>query len=224
MILLILLKNITFRLGKVDTHFICDMFTGILTHNSINLSDVVRSTGNYNIKKGVERLERHLDNLGEIEDVINTNYTELIKPYINNRKLYFVDRSDIVKDEKTNFENLGFVMDGSDSHKIKFGYQISEITTIDNCNQPISLVSELRSSNDDDYISDNELWMKHISDVFNVYGNGTFIFDRGYDGAILMEKMAKLGCDIIIRARYLDRKVYVDGEKTTISDLAKKHK
>ena len=36
-------KNITLGLGKVDTHFMCDMFTGILSHNSINLSDVVRS-------------------------------------------------------------------------------------------------------------------------------------------------------------------------------------
>ena len=69
----------------------CNMFTGILTHNSINLSDVVRSTRNYNIKKGVERLERHLDTFNRIESVINFNYTDLIKPYINNRKLYFVD-------------------------------------------------------------------------------------------------------------------------------------
>ena len=84
-------KNINNGLGKVDTHFMCNMFTGILTHNSINLSDVVRSTRNCNIKKGVERLERHLDTFNKIESVINVNYTELIKPYINNRKLYFVD-------------------------------------------------------------------------------------------------------------------------------------
>ena len=162
-------KNINNGLGKVDTHFMCNMFTGILTHNSINLSDVVRSTRNCNIKKGVERLERHLDTFNKIESVINVNYTELIKPYINNRKLYFVDRIDIGKDEKTNFENLGFVLDGSDSHKIKFGYQINEITTIDNCNQPISLICELRSSKDGEYLSDNELWMKHISTVFITY-------------------------------------------------------
>ena len=73
------------------------------------------------------------------------------------------------KMKKTNFENLGFVLDGSDSHKIKFGYQINEITTIDNCNQPISLICELRSSKDGEYLSDNELWMKHISTVFITY-------------------------------------------------------
>ena len=117
----------------------------------------------------MERLERHLDTFNKIESGINVNYTELIKPYINNRKLYFVDRIDIGKDEKTNFENLGFVLDGSDSHKIKFGYQINEITTIDNCNQPISLICELRSSKDGEYLSDNELWMKHISTVFITY-------------------------------------------------------
>ena len=46
--------------------------------------------------------------------------------------------------KKLIFENLGFVLDGSDYHKIKFGYQINEITTVDNCNQPIILVFELR--------------------------------------------------------------------------------
>ena len=80
-------KNISTGLGKVDTHFMCDMFTGILSHNSINLSDVVRSTGNTNIKKGVERLERHLDSFGDIESIIEVNYTKMIKPYINNRKV-----------------------------------------------------------------------------------------------------------------------------------------
>lgn len=45
--------------------------------------------------------------------------------------------------------------------------------------------------------------MKHISTVFNTYGNGTFVCDRGYDGAILMEKMAKLGCDFILELNIL---------------------
>ena len=43
-------------LGKVDTHFLCDIINGIVSNNSIILSDIVRSTGMTNIKKGVERL------------------------------------------------------------------------------------------------------------------------------------------------------------------------
>ena len=53
-------------LGKVDTHFLCDVINGIVSNNSIILSDIVRSTGMDNIKKGVERLERHLDSYGDI--------------------------------------------------------------------------------------------------------------------------------------------------------------
>lgn len=45
--------------------------------------------------------------------------------------------------------------------------------------------------------------MNHISKVFITYGNGTFVFDRGYDGAILMEKMAKLGFDFILELNIL---------------------
>jgi len=215
------IKNITLGLGKVDTHFITDMFVGMLKYNSVILSDIVRQTGNINIKKGVERLERNLDSFDNIENVLMSNYIQMVKPYINNRHLYFVDRGDIVKDDNTKFENKGFVLDGSDSHNVKQGYQINEIATIDNDNQPISLVSELRSSKDNDYNSDNDLWISHMNYVHNIYGKGTFIMDRGYDGAILMEKVLEIGSDFIIRAKSLDRKIYVNGEKTTISDIAK---
>ena len=215
------IKDITKGLGKVDTHFVSDTFAGILKYNSVILSDIVRQTGNVNIKKGVERLERHLDSFDKIKNILLANYINLIKPYINKRQLYFVDRGDIVKDDNTKFENKGLVLDGSDSHTIKQGYQINEIATIDNNNQPISLVSELRSSKDDDYKSDNDLWLQHMNYVNNIYGKGTFIMDRGYDSAILMEKVLEMGSDFIIRAKSLDRNVYINGEKNTISNIAK---
>lgn len=218
------IKDLTNNLGKVDTHFITDVTSGILKHNSVNLSDIVRQTGKNNIKKGVERLERHLDSFDDISVVIQNNYENMVKPYINARKLYFVDRSDITKQENTKFENMGYVLDGSNEHKVSKGYQINEISTIDNSNQPISLVSELRSANDNDYKSDNELWSKHIEYVTNTYGKGTFIMDRGYDSAILMENLVKMGADFIIRAKFLTRNVYVNGEKTTIRNIALKHK
>ena len=89
------IKDITKGLGKVDTHFVSDTFTGILKYNSVILSDIVRQTGNINIKKGVERLERHLDSLDKIKNILLSNYINLIRPYINNRQLYFVDRGDM---------------------------------------------------------------------------------------------------------------------------------
>ena len=57
--------------------------------------------------------------------------------------------------------------------------------------------------------------------VNNIYGKGTFIMDRGYDSAILMEKVLEMGSDFIIRAKSLDRNVYINGEKSTISNIAK---
>lgn len=209
------------NLGKVDTHFISDITTGILKENSVILSDIVRATGMQNIKKGVERLERHLDDFESISKNISNNYIDMVKPYINNRKLYFVDRGDIVKDKETKFENLGYVLDGSDKHKLKYGYQLNEIATLDNNNQPISLVSELRSANDNEYNSDTTLWEHHIKFVNETYGKGTFVMDRGYDGAILMEKIIKTDCDFIIRANSLKRKVIEKGKQTTISDIGK---
>lgn len=216
-------------LGKVDTHFLCDIITGIVSNNSIILSDIVRSTGMNNIKKGVERLERHLDSYKFIEDIVDNNYIELVTPLINNRKLYFVDGGDITKGENTKFENIGYVLDGSKEHSLSRGYKIFEIDTIDHSNQPISLISDLSTSdrkvNDSNKeLSENNEWLKRINLVSNIYGKGTFIMDRGFDGAILMEKIIEMGNDFIIRARNLKRNVYINDIKTDISTLSKAHK
>ena len=115
---------------------------------------------------------------------------------------------------------MGYVLDEFNEHKVSKGYQINEISTIDNSNQPISLVSELRSANDSEYNSDNELWIKHINYVTNTYGKVTFIIDRGFDWAILIGKVIKMGSDFIIRAKCLTRNVYANGDKTTIRNIA----
>ena len=47
------IKNLTNGLGRVDTYFITDVTAGILKHNSIILSDIVRQTGKTNIKKAL---------------------------------------------------------------------------------------------------------------------------------------------------------------------------
>lgn len=190
--------NISKGLGKVDTHFLCDIINGIVSNNSIILSDIVRTSGMNNIKKGVERLERHIDSFDEIANTVQDNYSSIVKPLISPRKLYFVDGGDVTKDENTKFENLGYVLDGSDEHKLARGYKIFEIDTIDNANQPINLISDLRTSdkkvNDSNKeLSENTEWLKRMEKVSNTYGKGTFILDRGFDGAILMEKNHRNG-------------------------------
>jgi hypothetical protein len=222
-------SNLSNGLGRVDTHFLCDMIDGIISNNSIILSDIVRTTGKDNIKKGVERLERHLDSFDQIKDKVDLNYSSLVKPLINNRKLYFVDGGDITKNENTKFENLGYVIDGSKKHSLARGYKVFEIDTIDHANQPLNLISDLSTSdkkvNDSNKeLSENLEWLKRIEKVSKTYGKGTFVMDRGFDGAILMEKVIESDNDFIIRARNLKRHVYVNGDKTTISELARKHK
>lgn len=223
------IKNITKNLGKVDTHFLCDLINGIISNNSIILSDIVRSTGNSNLKKGVERLERHLDSYDKIAEIVDNNFSNIVKDIIDPRHLYFVDGGDITKDENTKFENLGYVLDGSKEHSLARGYKLFEIDTIDNAGQPLNLVSDLSTSdnkvNDSNKeLSENLEWLKRIKLVSNTYGKGTFIMDRGFDGAILMENIIESGNDFIIRAKSLDRIIYINNEKTMIKDYAKKIK
>ena len=62
--------------------------------------------------------------------------------------------------------------------------------------------------------------MKNVS---KTYGNGTFVIDRGFDGANMKEIMNN-GDDFIIRASHLNRKILLNNETTTISDLTQKCK
>jgi len=111
----------------------------------------------------------------------------MVKPYINNRKLYFVYGGDITKDKETKFDNLGHVLDGSNKHQLSTGYKIYEIDTIDNLDQPISLVSDIESSNNSKLndsnkeLSENLEWTKRMKNVSKTYGNGTFVMDKGFD-------------------------------------------
>lgn len=60
-----------YGLNKVNTHFLSDMVNGFIKSNSVNLSDHARvNYTNPNIKKYVERIERHLDSYNEIENVV----------------------------------------------------------------------------------------------------------------------------------------------------------
>lgn len=97
------IKNLSNGVGKVDTHFLTDITNGIISNNSVVLSDFSRSTSpNIQIKKGVERLERHLDKYSSISNIVENNYTQMIKPNINrNYTLLMVEIS-----QKMNVQNL----------------------------------------------------------------------------------------------------------------------
>lgn len=225
------IKKMAKGLSKPNTKFLTHMLYGITTQNSIILSDIARaSSPDIQIKKAVEKYERHLDEYSKYQDIIESNYANMVKLYINNRKLYFVDGGDITKDKYTKFENLGYVLDGSKEHQLSTGYKIYEIDTIDNLNQPISLVSDIESSNNSKLndsnkeLSENLEWTKRMQNVSKTYGKGTFVMDRGFDGANIMEDIINNGDDFIIRASHLNRKIIVNNETTTISNLAQKCK
>ncbi len=220
-------KEITKGMNKVNTKFIVEMTNGITQTNSIILSNIARTKKDKpNIKKTVDRYTRLLDSCeSNILPTLEANYVDMVKPYINNKKLYFVDGGDIVKGQYTKFENKCKVMDGSNSHAHAYGYNLMDICTIDNSYQPISLVSEVVSTNDITETSINLYWAKLIKQVVDNYGDGTIVADRGFDSSIFMEKTLELGCNFIIRAKTNLRDIcYVNGEKRSMSQLIKSSK
>lgn len=225
-------EKMTIGLGKPDTKFMCDVLTGIIRNKSVILSDIARTSSNMQnilLKKGVERLGNHLGTFSNIEPIIDSNYSNIVKEYIHPDHLYFIDGGDIAKDDKTTFENKGNIVDGSKGHLLAKGYKIFEIDTVDKLNQPISLISDLMSTNDkvteaNKELSENSEWIKRMKIVKNTYGIGTFVGDRGFDGAIFMQNIIEMGCDFIIRANHTNRSVYVNNEKTSIENIKSKLK
>lgn len=75
------IKNLSNWLGKVDTHFLTDITNGIISNNSVVLANFSRfASPNIRIKKGAERLEHHLDKYSNISNIVENNYTQMIKP------------------------------------------------------------------------------------------------------------------------------------------------
>lgn len=75
------IKNLSNGLGKVDTHFLTNITNGIISNNSVVLSNFSRfASPNIQIKKSVERLEHHLDKYSNISNIVENNYTQMIKP------------------------------------------------------------------------------------------------------------------------------------------------
>lgn len=63
--------------------------------------------------------------------------------------------------------------------------------------------------------------MKNVS---KTYGNDSFVMDRGFDEANIVEEIINNCDDFIIRDSHLNRKILLNNETTTISDLAHKCK
>ncbi len=114
-----------------------------------------------------------------------------------------IDDSDVVKPEGSKFESLGRVRDGSESTRTKNiykkGYHVTEATVLKNSQHPVSIFSEIHSSEEKDFTSINNVTFAAMDRAKDLFGKATFVMDRGYDDNKMFLKLNSKGQDYVIR-------------------------
>ena len=214
-------KKICKGSSKPETKFITDMIYGISKSKNIYLSSIAESLDE-NTKKAYT-IDRLSDNLAsDFNENIDKNYINLTMDSLGDNPVFIIDDSDIIKPLGKKFEDLGIVRDGSSKNKTyEKGYHHTEIIGLTKNNrQPISVYSQIHSSNSKEYISANNETFKGLDTVIDILDErnitGVFVNDRGYDNNEIFKYYFRRNQNFIIRLkenRKVKMKVLFQGEE-----------
>ena len=205
--------------------FVYDMTYGILKTGSTVISDIARTLEKDNKLIHIEK--RLTDNLTNIsfdtigENLIKFNIENLCKtPFCIN-----IDESDIIKPYGFKFEDLGYIHDGSKEGRPKEkGYSVTGIVGIGKYDTVIPLTTNIYSTHSHEFTSTTMRTLNHIHTITSMSKEKfTAVFDRGYDGSILMNELNKMGIKYVIRTK--SQRIYTFRHfKANIDTICKKVK
>lgn len=195
-------NKISKNLPKPEKKFMADMNYGILASGSCLLTDIVDQLHEPSRKINiVDRLSKHLAK-GTSEDVLRS-YLAQVKKWCPEHPVVHIDDSDVVKPDGYKFEPLGWVRDGSEStatkNIYKKGYHVTEATVLTNSNHPVSIFSEIHSSEEKNFTSINTVTFSAMDRAAALFGKAAFVMDRGYDDNKMFPKLDSLHQDYVIR-------------------------
>ena len=219
-------NKISKKLSKPDRKFTADMTYGMLASGSCLLTDVVDQLHETSRKvNSVERLTRHL-NKGTPAKALNS-YLSVIRKWIPDEPVIHIDDSDIVKTDGYKFEALGIVRDGSKSTDTKNiyekGYHVTEACVMTQSRHPVSIFSEIHSSQEKNFTSINDVTFSAMERGAAMFGRATFVMDRGYDDNKMFLKLDELEQDYVIRLT-ARRKLYFHGKWIPATQLRNQRK
>lgn len=197
-------KKISKGLSVPNCKFILDMFYGLISSSSSYLSEIARTLNeNIKLKKVVERLSNRLANFSKEErDLVWDNYIDTIHDKIDENTVFCVDPGDLGKKHSTKLENLDLIKDGSTGEYIN-GYRMIEIAGLTkNEKLPIPVYTKIFSSNEEEFVSENDECFKALKYVHKKFGQmGIYALDRGFDDKKYFEYFAKEELDFVIRMK-----------------------
>lgn len=206
-------------LNKTAGRFIAQMIYGILKRKSVHLSEIARSLGeNIPEIKTVNRLSRQLGRK-DLHPNINRAIIEEGSGKINSDSLLILDLSDIRKNYAKKMEYLTKVHDGS-TGEISNGYVLLKIIAYNkNCSEIVPLYSELYSSKEPGFKSENNKIFDAIDLIrSSINTTGTWVIDRGGDRMNIFMYLIKHKHDFIIRL-IGNRKLIYDNREILAEDL-----
>ena len=126
-----------------------------------------------------------------------------MKKWCPGQPVIYIDDSDVVKPGDYKFESPGWVRDGSEStatkNVYKKGYHVTEATVLTHNHHPISIFSEIHSSNEKDVTSINNVTFSVMERGCAMFGKAVFVMDRGYDDNKMFLKLDSMKQDYVLR-------------------------
>lgn len=195
-------NKISKTLSKPERKFMADINYGILASGSCLLTDIVDQLHEPSKKINVvDRLSKHLAK-GTPQPALNA-YLALVKKWCPSHPVIHIDDSDIVKPDGYKFESLGLVRDGSESTSTKSiykkGYHVTEATVLTKSGHPVSIFSEIHSSQEKEFTSINAVTFSAMERTVALFKKATFVMDRGYDSNNMFLKLDTMEQDYVIR-------------------------
>lgn len=214
------------KLTRPEKKFMADMTYGMLASGSCLLTDIVDQLHEDTKKvNSVERLTRHL-NKGILNNA-QQSYLSLIRKWTPKNPVIHIDDSDVTKPDGYKFEALGIVRDGSEStsakNVYKKGYHVTEAAVLTANSHPVSIFSEIHSSNEKSFTSINDITASAIQRGVALFGKATFVMDRGYDDNKMFLSLEQLKQDYVIRIK-TNRKLLLHNRWMTASELCNRRK
>lgn len=222
-----IIKVIVNEKERTRYKFFFDMVFGILKSSSLILNDIGYSLNeDISLKKVNERLYKNLSK--ELDISILHRYINKVFSYTKDEKIIFmVDDSDIIKPYGKAFENLGTVRDGSSlKNEYEKGYLITSISCLSKqTKHPIPVYNKIYSETLAGFKSNNIITKKALNIVFEHLKErqGIFVFDRGFDDVKLMNFIIENEQNFIIRIRK-NRLLKRKNKHEKIFNIAKRRK
>ena len=219
-------NKISRHLSKPDRKFTADMTYGMLSSGSCLLTDIVDQLHEPSKKvNSVERLTRHL-NKGIPAKAVNS-YLSVIRKWVPDEPVVYIDDSDIVKPDGYKFEALGIVRDGSKSTDTKNvyekGYHVTETCALTKSSHPVSIFSKIHSPKEKNFTTTNDITFSAMERGASIFGKATFVMDRGYDDNKMFLKLDDLKQDYVIRLTS-KRKLFFHGKWVSATQLRNQRK